>query len=100
MADIAYLKSKADHPFVLIGDFNARVGDLHDCIEVIDDGIIDLGWLGENHSLCEIFKENNISGIRQNQDKCINGNGKRLIKLCNITGLKIMNGRLDAERFF
>ena len=37
---------------------------------------------------------------RVNRDKCLNHNGKKLIELCKISYLKIVNGRIGTDKSF
>ena len=95
--DISILQSRSNIPFILIGDFNARTGQLND-FEVIDTYMADVCGLTTDDSIIDSFHECNIPIQRTNQDLHINDNGKKLIDLCKITDLKIMNGRLDKDR--
>ena len=78
-----------------MGDFNSRTGVAPDFEQ-----------MPENE--CSIFEESpsifyfdtlNITN-RVNKDKCLNHNGKKLIELCKISDLKIVNGRIGTEKSF
>ena len=62
----------------LMGDFNARTGEMSDYI-LLDD---------EVSALPE----------RKNKDRKVNNNGRQLVNLCKITDLVIVNGRTGFDR--
>ena len=93
--DIANIQSKYDK-CMLVGDFNARTGMLDDFVEV-DDSIEEL-CLMDDYEWTNIFHEYGIPLNRSNEDKVVNKNGRDLIKLCQITELKILNGRIGNDR--
>ena len=68
----------------LLGDFNARTGLLTDTI-VNDD--VQYTCLPDDYTIDLDIIE------RQNCDKVVNAFGKRLIELCQMSGLRIVNGR-------
>ena len=72
---------------VLVGDFNARTGQLDDFIK--DDTVDDYVHTGSDYSVDLPL----YNMIRQNKDTKVNSQGKALIELCKISGLRIMNGR-------
>ena len=80
--EIAFYKSK--YRIGLVGDFNARTGNLPD-FNIDDDG----RFVG--------LPDNYISDIdiisRANSDLIVNEFGKRLIELCCMSGIRIINGR-------
>ena len=90
--NIAQYKQIYDCSFILAGDTNARCSVLDDFI--IDDNIDHLplpdGYEIDDISICK----------RSNEDKSINSNGRRLIELCKMCNLRILNGRLykDAHK--
>ena len=78
-----------------MGDFNSRTGVAPDFEQ-----------MPENE--CSIFEESpssfyfdtlNITN-RVNKYKCLNHNGKKLIELCKISDLKIVNGRIGTDKSF
>lgn len=82
--DIVALYSKYDCPFVLLGDYNSRTGDLDDFLsqEINKQKFQDLGLETE----------------RYNCDKKVDSNGRSLIKMCNDLSLCILNGRFGSDR--
>ena len=68
----------------LLGDFNARTGLLTDTI-VNDD--VQYTCLPDDYTIDLDIIE------RQNCDNVVNAFGKRLIELCQMSGLRIVNGR-------
>ena len=62
----------------LMGDFNARTGNLGDCLLL--DGEV-----------------NNIES-RANRDTKINSNGRLLVDLCKTTEIAILNGRIGEDK--
>ena len=97
MLDIATLKSKYDIPFVLIGDFNARTGLMSDFVSIAP-ALIDECGLESDVDVEGVFKKYNIPIERFNEDLTVNKNGKKLIELCEITDLKIINGRIGNDQ--
>ena len=95
--DVATLKSQHDIPFILIGDFHSRVGVLSDFISV-DESLSELFGLENNNEIFEIFQNHNVPVFRANEDQFINENGKKLIEFCEITKLRIMNGRIGHDK--
>ena len=78
-----------------MGDFNSRTGVPPDFEQMPEYE-------------CSIFEESpsifyfdtlNITN-RVNEDKCLNHNGKKLIELCKISHLKIVNGRIGTDKSF
>ncbi|KAH0546779.1 hypothetical protein KQX54_015164 [Cotesia glomerata] len=61
----------------VIGDINARVGE--------ETGYIDSEW------------EEHVGEIRRSQDKTINTESRKLLKICEEWGLHIANGRVDRD---
>jgi exonuclease III len=73
--DILTLKEKYNCPFILMGDFNSRTGNLTDSIDT---------------KLCPATP-------RVNKDKKIDTYGRNLVKMCNNLNLKILNGSLGSD---
>lgn len=77
-------KYKSQFRIGLVGDFNARTGALSDIIVNDDSKFMDLP---DDYSPDkEILK-------RQNCDEVINQFGKKLIEICQMSGIRIINGR-------
>ena len=70
---------------MLTGDFNARSSKLEDFIS--NDG---------NKHLND-FNRNNNQKSRENFDSTINNHGKRIIDICKIHDLRILNGRTKGD---
>ena len=80
----------------LMGDFNARTGQLSDNIRIDDhDDLIanDLFFDNDDNSVTDC----SLSTPRVNSDKHINNRGRRLIELCRSLNLIIMNGRYGKD---
>ena len=77
-------KFKDIYNICLSGDFNARTGLLHDFILNDENKYLDLPF-------CYNVDEEFIP--RNNCDKKINVFGNKLIQLCKMCGIRIMNGR-------
>ena len=67
-----------------MGDFNARTGNLSDFI-LNDDG--------RHVGLPDDYVTDSIIMDRSNYDTTVTKFGKRLIELCRMCGLRIVNGR-------
>ena len=96
--DLATFRSQYNDsiPFILIGDFNARTGNLEDTI-CMDKTELELMGMD---SECNDYNTLHDLGIlikRANRDTFINENGKKLIDLCKITELSILNGRFGVN---
>ena len=96
--DLAKFRSKYNEnmPVLMLGDFNARTGTLSDFIDVneLDSDIL---GLETDSSIKEVFCNLGIPQKRTNADIIVNENGKKLIDLCKVTDLKIMNGRIGEN---
>ena len=79
--DIILLNQKYRCPFVLLGDFNSRIGNLNE--------------LSQNNN-----KENgtNIEQKRQSLDRKIDTHGRKLIALCNDFNFGVLNGRFGNDK--
>jgi hypothetical protein len=88
-------------PLILLGDFNARTGNLddfmdcdnfvaHECgLDVYSDVYFDKR---------DVLASDNFHVTRHNCDRTINNNGRKLVELCQILNLKILNGRCGADK--
>ena len=70
---------------LLVGDQNARTGQLRDftTVEVVEDE--------------DVLNPAPTCSMRRNQDNCTNWNGRQLIALCKRTGLRLANGRVQGD---
>ena len=82
MEELAIFKSK--YRVGLVGDFNARTGNLADVIVNDDNRYVELPDDYIPH--VDIMKRNNC-------DTVINSFGERLIELCRMNGIRIVNVR-------
>ena len=89
-------------PFVLVGDFNSRTGRLDDFMEYDENvarecGVnIELDLPGVSNG--KDYLESIGIFTRHNKDGHINNNGRKLIELCQIFNLNIINGRFGTDR--
>ena len=96
---IAELKNEGE--FILIGDFNARTGNLKDIFDenitmnndFTPDFISNACFISEND-----LHFNDIAIERKNEDVKKNDFGHKLIKLCQLSGMIICNGRLAGDK--
>ena len=83
-------------PICLLGDFNSRTGRLQDYIAV-DDVTTEL--TGLNDDIIPLPDDLvNVDLKRVNEDYGINKNGKQLIDFCKQQNIRILNGRVGADR--
>ena len=80
-------------PILLVGDFNSRTGNLTDLERNFDHG----GSNIEIDPSSAYLEKHNILH-RNTMDKEINKNGKKLIEMCKMSNLKILNGRMGRDR--
>ena len=96
--DICTIKSKFDLPILLMGDFNSRTGNANDIMMIeSQDNILD----ASNFKYPNIINILNSLGMpitRVNKDTKTNNNGKRLIEMCKLQELCILNGRVGLDR--
>ena len=87
--DIITIKSSYDVPILLLGDSNPRTNIATDFEDIFEHE--EGSSLEENpHQL--FFEKQGISN-RAIEDKHLNNNGRKLIELCKMSDLKIVNGR-------
>ena len=85
----------------MVGDFNPRTGTLPDQLEP-DRHLITATGLEDHHG--EIFIDDNflnklnIPTTRQNDDKIIDTNGRKMIEFCMGAGMLIVNGRFGNPK--
>ena len=85
-------KCRSNCYILLAGDFNSRTSDSPDY--VVDDS---------NNSNLDFLSDDYIADVeikRYTQDKGrINNNGYQLLDLCTSSGLRIVNGRMGADKY-
>ena len=92
--NIVSIKVTFDIPIILLGDFYSRTGIATDLEHLYEH---ECSFLEENQ-FTSYFKQHNIIE-RANRDKYINTNGKKLIELCRMSDLKIVNGRIGKDKY-
>jgi len=93
--DLITVTASYDSPILLLGDFNSRSGTLSDFPESNDELHTDQ-CISENPDVIYFLANKIIT--RSNKDKCMNNNGHKLIDLCKMSGLKIVNGRIGRDK--
>ena len=94
---LSQLCNKGD--IILIGDMNARTGNLIDIEPYNDDEInensidIEIGNITSND-----LDQNGMLPLRCSEDKGYNAYGKRLIELCKMSNMVILNGRTGSDK--
>ena len=87
--DLANFKEEYQCNFLLTGDFNARTGLLPDYI--IDD-------FDEYLPLPDDYQcDKVVHTTRHNQDTKVNEHGRRLLDLCKMSNLRIVNGHVGED---
>ena len=92
--DIVSIKVTFDIPIISLGYFNSRTGITTDFEHLYEH---ECSFLEENQ-FTSYFKQHNIIE-RANRDEYINKNGKKLIELCKMSYLKIVNGRIGKDKY-
>ena len=85
---LSFESTYGDCNFLLLGDFNSRVGERFDFVE--DESLFDLDILPDDY-LQDIHLQ------RKSQDKCVNEAGLSMLEFCKQTGVRIVNGRLCED---
>ena len=98
---IAELSNLGD--IIMMGDLNSRTGDLQDFYDflgdndehghMLDEECININVINKND-----FYDNDMLLTRVSQDKGNNEFGKRLIALCKMCNLIILNGRTGEDK--
>ena len=85
-------------PILLTGDFNCRTGSLNE-IMMLDthDHILDKSHF-KYPNIIDTFESLNIPVKRTNADPMANNHGEKLIELCQLHELCIINGRIGADK--
>ena len=91
--DVISINAMYDVPIILLGDFNSRVSTLTDFEHEFEH----LGSIIETDPYTVYFENHNITD-RINKDQHVNNNGKKLIELCKMSNLKIINGRIGKDK--
>jgi hypothetical protein len=91
----------ADHelPFWLMGDFNARSGALSDIVDFNEFLSDSVGLCDKNNQFLSSEDLDNlgIKAQRTTSDSEVNRNGKKLLELCHVAKLLIVNGRVGQD---
>ena len=96
--NISTIKGKFDLPVMLIGDLNSRTGQLNEIMLLdIQDEILDERTFTQPY-VVDILKSLNIPVKRCNLDTKINNNGRKLVEMCKIHELCLMNGRVGSDK--
>ena len=99
--DISKLRNTYNLPLSIVGDLNARTGELDDSF-ILDQNMInycelediaqDLFGISHTNEACSMFDK------RKNRDSTINFYGELLIKFCQENDMKIVNGRFGTDK--
>ena len=94
---LSELYNKGD--IILIGDMNARTGNLTD-IELDSDVEDDenLLYTEINAITSDDLTQNNMLINRHSEDKGYNSYGKRLVELCKVGNMVMLNGRAGSDK--
>ena len=85
---------------ILIGDFNARTGKLTDILDPYDfddDNFFEENIIAENYIDERDLIFHGLNFKRENEDSKINDYGHKLLKVCQISGMFICNGRIKGD---
>ena len=77
----------------LMGDFNCRIGNLHEYTQEENDDILDMSNINYLHHNIEdsIDNNRNVHKARVTVDTKVNEYGKEWINICRINDLYILN---------
>ena len=98
--EIVKLKIKYKLPICLVGDFNARTGNLNDTLNTDLNIVDDIELENQTNEMFDVnidIRNENISRNRINKDTTNNENGKSLINFCQALNIKIINGRTGQD---
>ena len=93
---------RANGEIVLLGDLNARTGTLRDFFDhsILENNYFSPDFFTNDSLISENdLIMNNIRVERKNEDVKINDFGYKLIKLCQVSGMIICNGRTEGDKF-
>ena len=96
-SDIKYIKDKYEMPLMLVGDFNSRTGTLNDIMLLENDDVLDESNF-EYLDILNFFNSTNVQIKRKNIDPKVDNNGRKLIEMCKLQELCILNGRAGADK--
>ena len=92
--DIITITSSYDVPIILLGDFNSRTN----IATYFEDIFEHEGSIQEDNPHQLFFEKQGIIN-RANEDKHLNNIVRKLIELCKMSDLKIVNGRIGRELY-
>lgn len=99
--DLIHLKGKyVNAKFCLLGDFNSRTGLLNDFLEIENEvaEATEYSYSKDVNMKC-IVEDMGFPTNRYNVDKKVNNNGRRMIEICQMSDLKIVNGRFFNDKY-
>ena len=95
--DMFYITSIYNKPFVMIGDFN-MIDDYLEDDELCDHNMTNINLFDDVIEFdSSVHHDNIVLNDRVNKDLTINSNGKKLIELCQVTDVNIVNGRVGKD---
>ena len=100
--DIFEITSNHNLPICLIGDFNARTGNLSDNIPTDNNTCPDIPFScfsTRNHESTTNLELLDIPLSRHSCDLKTNNNGYKLIELCHNFDLHILNGKFGQDKY-
>ena len=96
--DIETIYNDYGLPMMLIGDFNSRTRKLNDIMLYESNDYVLTAREYKYPDTISTFKGLDIPLVRSNKDTDTNNNGHKLIELCKITELCIVNGRIGSDK--
>ena len=99
--DIISLTSEFSLPILPIGDFNARTRLLNEFgVQQPEPLNPDMPYQLESENDKAMLESLSIPIERYNMDKSVNSSGTKLIELCHLTNIYIINGRMGSDATF